>query len=478
MESSRVIPHSRSFKHLIIILSVLLIFTINLPTFSFHCDSGSLETTCIISTTQVLDSNTSIFGEGNLVIEQAADINTNGSDLAIAMQGFIENRGDINGAKSSWWNLNWPYRKPVSINNTDNPNDLTNFQVLVRVPYNSHMNADFSDLRFVDPDTNTELSYWIESYAASSDANVWVKVPSIPAHSTKTIYMYYGNSHATSDSNGDAVFEFFDDFESYPADSDIDGQGGWVTKRIGGAGEAKVRVMNGRKHLRLSSTDNATAVVRNIGTKNVTSSLGYALEMYDVATDWDEWNGEGFSVDGEVKTGGTGQDGVLYNGYAIGWVGWAGAYSKLRKVVNGVQTDMASISDSATNDVYYKHSLVWIGNSLKAYRNGLLKTETTDSSFSSFSYVYFGDWSGATWNHDWVLIRKYTSPEPTTALFPEETLSTQGSATVRFKTGTAEPFTDVGLIAYWNFDEGTGTTAGDSAGNNDGTIYGLSLIHI
>ena len=29
-------------------------------------------------------------------------------------------------------------------------------------------------------------------------------------------------------------------------------------------------------------------------------------------------------------------------------------------------------------------------------------------------------------------------------------------------------------IAYWNFDEGTGTTAGDSVGNNDGTINGAT----
>ncbi len=31
---------------------------------------------------------------------------------------------------------------------------------------------------------------------------------------------------------------------------------------------------------------------------------------------------------------------------------------------------------------------------------------------------------------------------------------------------------DSGLIAYWEFDEGSGTIAYDSAGNNDGTIYG------
>ena len=42
---------------------------------------------------------------------------------------------------------------------------------------------------------------------------IWVKVPSIPANSEKVIYMYLGNPSASSESNGDAVFDFFDDFE-------------------------------------------------------------------------------------------------------------------------------------------------------------------------------------------------------------------------------------------------------------------------
>jgi len=56
------------------------------------------------------------------------------------------------------------------------------------------------------------LNYWIEEYTEESSATVWVKVPSIPESGVKTIYMYYGNSTVESESDGDAVFEFFDDF--------------------------------------------------------------------------------------------------------------------------------------------------------------------------------------------------------------------------------------------------------------------------
>ena len=103
-----------------------------------------------------------------------------------------------------------PYRKPISITGTGTP--LTDYQVNISVIYVSgKMNADFSDLRFKDSSGNI-LSYWIESYVASTSAQVWVKVPSIALSGTTTIYMYYGNAAAVSSSNGPNTFTFFDDF--------------------------------------------------------------------------------------------------------------------------------------------------------------------------------------------------------------------------------------------------------------------------
>ena len=50
--------------------------------------------------------------------------------------------------------------------------------------------------------------------------SIWVKVPSIPANGTVEIWMYYGNPRLASASNGEAVFDFFDDF-TYPTWSPI-----------------------------------------------------------------------------------------------------------------------------------------------------------------------------------------------------------------------------------------------------------------
>jgi hypothetical protein len=159
-------------------------------------------------------------------------------------------------------------------------NDLNDYQILITIDTASlisqgKLKNDCSDIRFLDSDDKTLLNYWIESDCNTANTKIWVKVPFIPSLTTKTIYVYYGNPSATSLSNGANTFDFFDDFESYADGSDINNQGGWITKRIGGTGEAKVRLVNGRKHLHLSSTYAGTAVVHPVSTSN----SGYAIRV-------------------------------------------------------------------------------------------------------------------------------------------------------------------------------------------------------
>ncbi|HNY36046.1 MAG TPA: DUF2341 domain-containing protein [Candidatus Pacearchaeota archaeon] len=116
----------------------------------------------------------------------------------------------VSAAGESWLS-GYGYRKTVTVNSAS---ALSNYQIKLTVPYvTSKMNTDFSDLRFTSSDGATELSYWIESYTASTPAIVWVKVPSISS-GDNTIYIYYGKNSATTASNGDDTFDFFDDFNN------------------------------------------------------------------------------------------------------------------------------------------------------------------------------------------------------------------------------------------------------------------------
>jgi hypothetical protein len=106
---------------------------------------------------------------------------------------------------------------PVIITNSGGA--LTDYQVLITMNTaaliaGGKMRSDCGDIRVTDSDECTALSYWIEPQTINTTAtNIWVKVPTIPANSTKTIYIYYGNASASSLSNGDNTFMFFDDFD-------------------------------------------------------------------------------------------------------------------------------------------------------------------------------------------------------------------------------------------------------------------------
>jgi hypothetical protein len=74
--------------------------------------------------------------------------------------------------------------------------------------------ADFGDVRFTDSDGTTLLDYWMEKKVVGDYAVFWVKMPNIPASpNNSTIYIYYSNPDATTTSDGEKTFMFFDDFE-------------------------------------------------------------------------------------------------------------------------------------------------------------------------------------------------------------------------------------------------------------------------
>ncbi len=125
----------------------------------------------------------------------------------------------------AWWNTSFPYRKEITINNSLNSNNLTDYQIPINITYNSNMQPDFDDLRFTWYNSSSgkeqKIPYWIENYSSSQWAYIWIKVPYIPANTTdygygngiQKIWMYYGNPNVVNESNGTLTFEFFDSFE-------------------------------------------------------------------------------------------------------------------------------------------------------------------------------------------------------------------------------------------------------------------------
>ena len=107
----------------------------------------------------------------------------------------------------------WTKIAPIHVNNTGG-NAQAYYPVRVFVPYDSDMNNDFSDIRVVENETYNFIPYWIENKSDGEWCVLWFNATYIPANSwcNDTYYLLYGNSSASDASDGDATFEFFDDF--------------------------------------------------------------------------------------------------------------------------------------------------------------------------------------------------------------------------------------------------------------------------
>ncbi|OGL89866.1 hypothetical protein A3J36_03220 [Candidatus Uhrbacteria bacterium RIFCSPLOWO2_02_FULL_54_37] len=109
-------------------------------------------------------------------------------------------------AQAGWWSggASWGFRRQITFQNSGN-GALANATVLVklnsgRINYNQVQNQG-QDLRFIDADGATALSYEIEQWNESGDSFVWVKVPQISNDNSDFIWMYYGNPSAPSGAN-------------------------------------------------------------------------------------------------------------------------------------------------------------------------------------------------------------------------------------------------------------------------------------
>lgn len=99
-----------------------------------------------------------------------------------------------------WMSSSWLYRKGVTVANAGST--LVNEDVLIEVNTaalvtTGKLQSDCDDLRFTDSDETTAIAYWIEGGCNTTTTQIWARIPSLPSGG-KTIYMYYGNSAASS----------------------------------------------------------------------------------------------------------------------------------------------------------------------------------------------------------------------------------------------------------------------------------------
>lgn len=163
------------------------------------------------------------------------------NNMKAEANSVIETLTNDKGYPEDWTNFinqGWSRRREIKI--SQSPTELMDQQFRINITYDTDMKPDFSDIRFADSDQVTRIPYWIENKSNGNWALVWLKIQRIPENEKKSIYIYYGYTNATSESNGNNVFMQFLDLSgnSLPW--------GWVKTDIGSGITGSATVSNGK----------------------------------------------------------------------------------------------------------------------------------------------------------------------------------------------------------------------------------------
>ena len=279
---------------------------------------------------------------------------------------------------SSWWDASWGYKKGINISSVTAE---TFYQIKVTDNLSDEyvagkINSTCKDIRFVDS-SNVTLNHWIESCNVTENINstFWVNVTTVDAGNVM-IYMYYGNPSANSTSSGNETFILYDHFDSQTAL--------WDT------GSGTPTIANSELTVSGKIYNN---VLRGIG--------GVALRLKS--------RSPAYGVDGfAVNMGDPSQAPAIY--------------------IDKTDTAVITVFQGAgrgtyTNDVLthiwdynWDSSFVEIWKQNGSEPSALMHNESTNLPDGQ-NYVFFRD--GNYW--DWVVLRKYVSPEPITTIGAEET---------------------------------------------------------
>jgi hypothetical protein len=301
------------------------------------------------------------------------------------------------------WLSGWSYRRTVYVDNSFSSTPLTNFQIIIRLNTayliaQGKMRSDCGDIRVTDSSGNL-LPIWIDPDTKNTwNTKIYVKVPSIPANSVVTIYLFYGNPDATDVSDGNSVFDFFDDFSGTALDTNK-----WTAARWTGTGSWSVTVGNGYVEINSGSGTRA----------GIVSKTAFALPFI-VEGRWRYVSGDEM-WNGITQTDGGSHRDLVEHGYDEQYrsAGDGNIRYFYRRATNGSYTNYQSYSRYAPRESFTRFAIEWLTNASRYYEWDIqVNSATTQDRYTSGNcYIQLSTIAGvAQW--DWIAVRKYAAIPP------------------------------------------------------------------
>jgi len=321
------------------------------------------------------------------------------------------------------WLSGFSYRVPITITNIRNTT-IHDYQIPVVLDTSSlikqgKLKPDLSDIRFTDSDGVTLIPYWIEGGPNTSATRIWVKVPLISAFAK--IYLYYGNPSADPQSNGSAVFDFFDDFNTLDT-------GRWrpYTK------DAQILVHDGLLDMSSGTAKKRSALGSLISPSPVGSYVLHARVMghFKIHPNLSEQVGTltilvGFSGDSDAFP----ED--VFEAYTFHRVTLKQPQKKSPNATIEASGTYCVYDSRAKKSVCRPGALLDVWHSVDVFPNGTVcfhrddgfSLELSLGTVPSRPYIFLGMKATASGAHayfDYVFLRKYVYPEPSVSLGSEE----------------------------------------------------------
>jgi hypothetical protein len=305
----------------------------------------------------------------------------------------------------------WNYYRPITITNSLSQT-LTDYQIsftldTANLIAQGKMRSDCGDLRITLSDGQTLLPYWIEPWATTAcntnNTKIWTKVPSIPASSSVTIHVWYGNPSATSQSNGSAVFVFFDDASS-------DKRSAYVFRDIfnsGQPGSLSYDAANKRYTISWSANDKIALDVNGLTLSNAEIEINYITPSSLPSN---------YQFGAVVRYSSSG----LYYSRATTWTN-PNTIEIIKEPTppNTSETTLGqnTLSQNLAPNTAYRIIARAYGSNLYFWISTGNSVSASDSSYASGEWgIYVGYAASSSIYFNFVKIRQYVSPEPSVSI--------------------------------------------------------------